>query len=405
MNKVIENDRKKVRVIIDLNKYPIYKKSPYTIPIFGESGRFRTGQNLDTSKIISGRMKGNEPALIPVALTEEERAKYPVVIDPTNHYKVRHLQWLYKDDDSDKAILNLLLVSGYWAENKSLFDKNPVKYHGYLDDPITEAIIKNDIKKERYEAETEVRFASIDDYERIALIFNFSVPDSHLNINEPSDILKGKLIDLCETHPSQMKMCFEKYNKGIEKDIFILECINADIINRKANGDLYHDREYIGITMEDCHKYMAKKSNENLYAKFKALLEVKKGSKYSDIVTDSNTSVEEDMTYIMKCKSAIFDGDYEGAKKIFTKINKDKYVGECERLDAEIETLRANRENSKLKADIKTFETELDTLSLDELHAKITNARSNYKEAECKDVWDDKEKIIAYMSKVKFKNK
>ena len=67
------------------------------------------------------------------------------------------------------------------------------------------------------------------------------------------------------------------YNKGIEKDIFILECINADIINRKANGDLYHDREYIGITMEDCHKYMAKKSNENLYAKFKALLEVKKG--------------------------------------------------------------------------------------------------------------------------------
>jgi len=111
------------------------------------------------------------------------------------------------------------------------------------------------------------------------------------------------------------------------------------------------------------------------------------------------------MTYIMKCKSAIFDGDYEGAKKIFAKINKDKYVGECERLDAEIETLRANRENSKLKADIKTFETELDTLSLDELHAKITNARSNYKEAECKDVWDDKEKIIAYMSKVKFKNK
>ena len=146
MSKVIENDRKKVRVIIDLNKYPVYKKSPYTIPIFGESGRFRTGQKLDTSKIISGRMKGNEPALIPVALTEEERAKYPVVIDPTNHYKVRHLQWLYKDDDSDKAILNLLLISGYWAENKSLFDKNPVKYHGYLDDPITEAIAKNDIK-------------------------------------------------------------------------------------------------------------------------------------------------------------------------------------------------------------------------------------------------------------------
>ena len=47
-----------------------------------------------------------------------------------------------------------------------------------------------------------------------------------------------------------MKRGFEKYNKGIEKDIFILECINADIINRKANGDLYHDRGYIGITME-----------------------------------------------------------------------------------------------------------------------------------------------------------
>jgi hypothetical protein len=405
MNTVNEYDRKKVRVILDIDKYPAYKKSPYTIPIYGDGGRFRTGQSLDTSKIISGKMKGNEPSLIPAPLTEEEKAKYPIIIDPTNHYKVRNLQWLFKDDDMDKALINLMLISGYWAENRAIYEINPVKYHGYFDDPITEAVIKNDIKKERYEAETEVRYASNSDYERIALIFNFSVPESNININDPSDILKGKLIDYCETHPKQMKMCFEKYNKGIDKDIFILECINADIINRKPSGDLYHDREYIGVSMEDCHKYMAKKGNEPLYAKFKSLLEIKSGKKVSDYVVETVEKTDDNISYIMKCKSSIFDGDYEGAKRNFSKIDKEAYKSECERLEVEIENLKGQRVNSKLKAEINAFETELNDLPLAELHNKILHIKSNYKESECKDFWNDKAKLVDYMLKVKFKNK
>ena len=325
----------KVRIICDIKKYPVYKKASYTIPIAEVGGRFRTGQDLSTRQMI--REKTAKGQIIePEALTEEQKKKYPFVIDPTNQYKVRHLTWLDKSNPFQAALLNLLLISGYWAENKVIFDKNPVAFHGYFEDPISEVIVRNNVKQERFEAETEIRMAKMEDYKRIALIFSFNVPEAHIALKASKDEIFGQLLDLCETHPKQVKMCFAKYNPGIDKDIFILECIDAKIIQRKDKGDLYYANDYIGANLDDVKRYLGSRGNEHLYKKFEALLDQSKGktiTSYSNFDRNAVTS----MQHILECKSKLFDGDLEAAMRSFINVNREEYPVEYDLLKEAID--------------------------------------------------------------------
>ena len=88
----------KVRVVFDKR---IYRKYNWTIPIVEFSGSYRTGQNLEFKKMIG------EVPLLP-----EEEKLYPFVINPLNLYKLPHNRVLDTDIPSDKAIYDLVLLSG-----------------------------------------------------------------------------------------------------------------------------------------------------------------------------------------------------------------------------------------------------------------------------------------------------
>jgi hypothetical protein len=395
----------KVRVIIDVNRpeYRIYKKAPYVIPIIEENGKYRTGQD-DLSiqqimpiRVSKGVYKESEP------LTEAQRKKYPYVINPLEQYTIKHLQWLNKKDDYDSCIYNLLILSGQWAENKIIYEQNPQKYHGYFEDAISEAIFKNNARDERFEAETAVRNASIDDYKRIALIFSFNVPNAVISLKSSQDELRSNLLELCDTHPKQMKMCFHKYNPGIDADIFILECIDANIIVRKDKGDLYHEGDYMGKTIEDVKRYLNSRGKEQLKAKFTSLLNQFRGRPLVDYSEEMNTKRKDDKTYIMECQSAIFENNLDDAKKAFIKVNKELYPEKHETLRLSVEKLEAEREASKESTLIDTFKADLSGLTLEKLQSKIQNKLSKYDEKDFEEIWDDKEKIIEQMIKIKFK--
>lgn len=401
-----KNSADTVRIVIDVKRKPVYLKTPYIIPIINDGSndnpRYRTGQDLTIQQIMpikvsKGQYKESEP------LTKEQREKYPFVINPTVQYKVKHLDWLKKKDPFQKALYDLMLLSGEWAESKAIFNQDPKKYVGYFEDAVGEAIAKNIIRQERYDAESAVRMAGIDEYRRIALVFGFIKPNIHIPINASPDEILDSLLELCDTYPKEIKMCFEKYNKGIDKDIFILECIDANIIQRKDKGDLYYDKDYIGTTLDDVKRYLGGKGNEDLYKRFQSLISQKHGKIITNSVELDKPAEGDDMSLIMMCKSAIFDGNLDAAKKAFIKINKDNYPLECESLSIAIENMKVSRVESKEAKLIDAFKEEMMTLTLEELQEKIKHQASKYDEKDCVGFWDDKEKLIEYMVKVKFK--
>lgn len=394
-----------VRIVIDVIRKPIYKKSPYIIPIINDGSndnpRYRTGQKLDIQQIMPIKVsKNNYKESLP--LTEEQKEKYPFVINPTAQYKVKHLDWLKKKDPFQKALYDLMLLSGEWADSKALFDQNPKIYVGYFEDALGEAIAKNIIRQERYEAESAVRMAGIDEYKRIALVFSFHKPNIIIPIKASPDEILNSLLELCDTYPKEVKMCFEKYNKGIDKDIFILECIDANIIQRKDKGDLYYDKDYIGTTLDDVKRYLGGKGHEDLYKKFQSLISQKNGNTITNFELDSPAE-KDDMAYIMVCKSAIFDGNLDAAKKAFIKVNKENYPAEWESLSTAIEKMEESRKDSKEAKLIDAFKEEMMALTLDEIQTKILHPSSKYDDKKCVNFWESKESLIEYMVKVKFK--
>ena len=312
----------KVRFVIDVNRssLKVYNKAAYVIPIIYENGTYRTGQDLTVQQMMKIEVGGGQYKE-PESLSPEERKKYPFVIDPSKSYKARHLDWLKRDDPYQKAIIDLLLIGGTCAPTKAQFEENPNKYIGYLEDVVGEAIVENSKSHLRFEAESALRLeAGLDDYKRIALMFSFTNPEIDINTKAPQEVLFGQLVDLCETHPKQMKLCFGKYNPGIDKDIFILECIDENIIQRKDKGDLYYETDYIGHTLEDVKRFLGTRERETLYAKWSALLSQKKG--ISVVSSDDVNKRKENADYIIDCKLAIFDKDLERAELAFVKIKK-----------------------------------------------------------------------------------
>ena len=398
MEKEIQKTVDKVRVVIDVNRkmLKVYRKSPFIIPVIKNNGIYLTGQDLTErqmmdTKTTKGQILEREP------LTEEQKKKYPYVIDPSLTYKVNHLDWLHKKDPYQNALWDLLVISGQFAENKSRFDEDPRRYVGYLEDAVGEAVANNNIRQERFEAELEVRSSSMDDYKRIALVLNFTVPNINVNVREPKDVLLNKLLECCDTHPKQVKMCFPKYNKGIEKDIFILECIDAGFIKRSEKNDLFFDGEWIGKSIEDVKVFLSKRGNERVSSKLGKMLDEKNG------ITTPSQSVVGEVNIITECKAAIFDGRLDEARKLLSKVDKENQKFEYENLESEIVRLEKLQSEKVSKQEVDKFVKELKDLPIDKIQGKISHVNSKYNESECKMFWDDKERLIEYMVSVKFK--
>ena len=393
------SDNKKLRVMCkrDLvyggdKKNINYKSVAYNIPIAKDGESYITGQNLTLKKML-----GTD------SLTPDEQIKYPFVINPEKMYKIKHLTWLGRDDAYQNTIIDLLLISGKWAKDKLEYDNDTVKYDGYFEDPIAEAVAINYFKDDRFDAETCIRGASIEDYQKIALMVNFLSPDVAINVSMNRDLVLKQLYDVCDTKPLIVKSCFAKYNKGVDKDIFILECLHYNILRRIDNGDIWYLQDYIGKTLDDVKRYLGKKENEHLWGKFQALLEQSKGHTVTNMqITEKISGIEQNMIHIMECKAAIFDGDYEKAKTCHSKINRELYPIECETLSEQLKKMEEKRSESKSNAVKEKFIADLQLKDIKDLQKTIVNKVSKYKEEDCKEFWDDKEKLIVYMSDFKF---
>lgn len=390
---------------------PIYKKVAWIIPIERLSGNnFLTGQDLTYDK-----MTGKVP------LTEEEKKKYPFIIDPTANYPVpdRQSYNITVDelgipvDPRGYYLYKLILISNEVAKNKIDYDINPIKYIGYFYDKESEAKRGNEIDDIRYEAETLVREAGLDLRKKVALLLNYKVPDKDFFINLTTvsdDILKRELVKVSRDHPELLMSCFPVNNPGIENELFVVELLHYKIINQKPDGDIYYGVNYLGRTIEEVTKSFTKQDMQPNINKWGIQLQELKGSRpmtertflppTSKDTVNQLPPIDRLQELTTRLKAAVFDEDYEGAKGFMSGIREvykevvrstPGYEFPFEKFEKQIEGLRKPLKPTNGERD------KFEILTLSQIQKKIMHHLSKYSKDECEGFWDDREKLIDYM--------
>ena len=397
--KIKDTDMSKVRVVFMQKPQ---KKHPFTIPINKLRHQvFMTGQDLSYRK-----MTGAEE------LTSDEVKKYPVVIDPTELYKVTHMQPLDRNNDYDKAIEKLLLLSGRIAESKSVYDKTPVEFLGYIKDDLAESKADNMETDIAFEAEEAVRNSTIDDYKKIALIINYRLGKNNDVNTMPDSYVKAELIKAAKSDPAAVKMCFPKWNAAVAQDIYILQLIKHKILTKKPNGDIFDNGDFIGSGLDAVTQYMRLESHKDSVSKWKTLLDQKLGLVSKQVaeraIEDANSN-ERNVKYsetLNKLKAALLDENIQGADfhyNVLVEKYKDLFdIDEEANLQSKMTDLRLLLVAKKNQENIAKFKDELDELNLVQLQKKISHNKTPFDEKECKDFWEDRKQLIEYMLNIKF---
>lgn len=389
---------------------PIYKRSAWIIPIEQVSPNvYRTGQDLSFDK-----MTGK------VQLTEEEKAKYPFVIDPTASYRLPDRTKFDITVDGmgvpsvprDYAMYNLVLLSGDIAKDKIQYDSATMKYIGYFYDKESEAARYNQIDDLRYEAETLIRDAKLDFRKKVALLLNYKMPDKEFFINlsvVSDDVLKRELVKAAREHPEFLMSCFPERNPGVDKEMFVVELLHYNIISQKADGDIYSGSKYIGNSIEDVVKSLSKQDMQPDISKWNIQLAELKGSvplgerMYAPSPARDNvhtlTPVERFEEYVGRMKAAILDEDVEAAMGYMTHARTSYRDVVKDHPEYKFDFSKYEKMVSGLGIDAKkeALRKGLSEKTLEELQAKIKHHMTAYKEDECKEFWEDKEELINYM--------
>ncbi len=390
--------KEQVKVVF---KKKVYRKHPWIIPITQKGNHvFLTGQKLSYDKMI-----GKDD------LTDEEKEKYPHVIDPHSYPKLTHGSKHDRSNPVSKALLELAVLSEKLAPSLADYTKAPVKYVGYIEDNIAESKVFNRKMDERYEAETAIRNSSISDYRRIALIVNYRMGKVIQVEGSPEDYVKAELLKACEENPYDVLQCFTKYNPDIARDIYILELISYKILSKNPNGDIYDGDLFVGSNLSSAKNFMSVGANAAVQDKWKKKLDVKKGLASEKVLEDlkdthDDSRIDKYKKLVSDVKSAIVDDNAKGAEYYYNLVEKEyaDLLDETTRdlLLEKINTLKGQIQKDATDKKVKVFLESVEDLDIEQIRKKITIKSSNYKEVDCKDFWDKKEELIEYMVKIKF---
>ena len=405
VNKDYLNREKKVEIIFAGESGKIYKKHPWSIPIEKIGNEYLTGQDLSVEK-----MTGKK------SLTEEERKKFPFVLNPNNFYKARDRQWYDLRIEEDFTLYKLILFSRMVAPSERVYRGDVMKYIGYFYDPEREAVDENKMLDLSFEAEQFIRNIPLERYAEIILLLNYKLKSDEFNITPTGispDRQKREMINASRKWPAEVLDCDPSRNRNIEEDIFILQLIHYNILSQRVNNELFYGKEYIGTSITDVKEYLKKETRVHLRQKFNALLSEKQGKISPEAVDkviaradhSDSSIVDQYNTYVMKLKAGIYDNNTEsmksalvGIKKLFPEmvnrnISPPLTIAEAEELyNTHFPDIESNK-----------FREQMGLLDLEKLRAKIKHHMSNYNESECKSIWEDKDKLIDYMVKKKFR--
>lgn len=385
---------KTVRVVFDKR---IYRKYNWTIPIVEFSGSYRTGQNLEYKKMIGE-----------IPLTPEEEKLYPFVINPLNLYKLPHNRLIDLDNPSDKAIYDLVLLSGKFAKSKVEFKK--ASHYGYFEDKEIEAsVIIADVMDETAALSKIIELNAIE-IDSISLMLNYSTKKEDFDIsvnNSSTNQKKAAMIKLARKNPKVILNCFEDYNPDSKDDLFIYKLIHHKLIIKTMN-DFYESAggvrgRYLGKSLNDVKDFLNKKTNFSVADKFRNLL---KQYETGMVVTIPISEVENNVNpedkkkmLVSQIKADLFDNELEKAE---LKIEKLRAI--CSKDDVAFASIVSAYNNaceskkiSDKEARIKSLREQYIAMDLAKLISLFNVKSSKFVFAEIEEFKEDKDKVIEYM--------
>ena len=243
-------------------KSVVNRKMGYIIPIVENNGRFLTGQDLTYKQMV-----GEEP------LTESQRLKYPFVINPNVMHKVRHNSFMDTTIPETAALVELALLSGRIAANKSEY--NVGVHDGYIINPEFEADAEVKAFNMVSEAFAIIRDTKSEDLDILVLLASLQPNSSNMEGLFTEKQKLSALYKLAQSHPANIINCSPKHNSTIKDQLFVAYCIKHKIILKKGSNYVIRedgqDIAYLGTTMVKAIAYLDANSTlkDKLYTKLK----------------------------------------------------------------------------------------------------------------------------------------
>ena len=384
----------KVRVVFEKK---IYKRYHWTIPIIEFSGTYHTGQNLEYKKMIGE-----------IPLTAEEEKLYPFVINPNNFYKFPHGRTLDLDVASDKAIYDLVLLSGKFAVSKSEYKR--AVHIGYFEDKEKEAVSLIDDVKDEAAALNKVLDLNNLEMESVALMLSYSTKREDFDININTSSIKQKqaaMIKLARKNPKVILNCFEDHNPDVKDDLFIYKLIHHKLVIKTLN-DFYESTStgkgrYLGKSTNDVKDFLNNKSNFSLRDKFLNLIKQHEtGMVVSIPISEMSEAVnpeDKKKMLISQIKAHLFDGEIEEANEKITKLK-----GICDIKDEAYQSVvlkyndMCNEITAKKNIDrINSLTEQYNAMELAKLISMFNVKSSKFVFAEIEEFKENKEKVVEYM--------
>ncbi len=251
--------KKKIVQIISVDKR--YKKEAYpSIANYNSVlNTYMTGQHIDIydkntkDNLTVDQMLGKEK------LTDAQRKKFPVIINPEQRIYITHMQKLnltqdelgnYEDPKS-KALLDYYKLQYVVASNKEAVV--PGTHYFYIND--IEEEVNNRVSKKKliYKAQSKImQNLSIKKYRDLALLLNYEIAESKIDLKNSSDnYIQDQLLTLSEKYPEKVLECF---NPSVEKELMILKAIDLGLIEKKGKG-FFDGNQYLGDDIQSIIKF------------------------------------------------------------------------------------------------------------------------------------------------------
>ena len=386
----------RVRVVFEKKIYK-NKNINWTIPIVESAGRYYTGQNLEYKKMVGE-----------IPLTAEEAELYPFIINPNNIYKLPHGRIIDTDNPADKALYDLVLISGRFAKSKAEYKK--AEHIGYFEDKEKESVSL--ISEVRAEANALSKVLSLNnlEIESVSLMLAYSTKkeqfDISLNSSSPNQ-KQAAMVKLAKKDPKIILNCFEEYNPNVKDDMFIYKLIHHKLIIRSMT-DFYEGTSsgrgrYLGKSINDVKDFLSNKSNFSMRDKFINLL---KQYETGMVITIPLSQVSENVDASAKIgmlksqiKAALFDKELSEAEEKLTKLR-----GLVDIKDEDYQSLvgayniAKQAEEEQLKTQkLENLKVVYNGKEIPELLSLFKVKGSKFKLEDIKEFEDDKERIITYM--------
>lgn len=359
-----------------------YRREPLRVVPISYGNTYITGQGVIPGNpsteggLTANQMLGLEP------LTEEQRIKYPYVINPNTVYKFNHNYVFDLNNPEDEQLLKfLLLVEPKVAPSLSEFRKG--KHTHYIEDNIKEAetVVKN--VNIMYEALKHIKEASFERVKDIARYFNYSRKNFSIDVRAAStDEIYGALYKICESEPDEIIRCF---TREMQDEMLIVKMIEMGVITQKGS-DFYDGQDYLGSSMNATIEFIRKKENVSRLSKWTQF------AKQSNPKNISNVNDSKIHDYLITMENAIQEENIEEAKAMNIMLDKmdllDDYADKFRVLKTRLSELymKLTKENElekskKIDESRNNLRDEYSKLSFKELQ-EIAGKKKHYPKGE-----------------------